>query len=207
MKNDNYKDFLVKLASAAPVPGGGGAAALVGATGTALASMVCNLTLGKKKYDSVQEDIKRIINKAEILRNELEKLIEEDAEVFEPLSKAYGLPKNTEEEKKIKEETMEKALKLACSVPLDIMKKALEAIDLHEELSVKGTRIAVSDVGVGVLLCKSSLLGASLNVFINTKLMKDRNYAALINDKTNTMLTLGSKKADRIYREVEILIR
>jgi len=196
-------EFTDMLASGAPVPGGGGASAMVGALGTALGSMVGNLTLGKKKYESVQEDIKVILEKAKVLQQKLLTLVEKDAEVFEPLSKAYGLPRNTEEEKKKRDEVMEEALKLACSVPIEIMEKSLEAIALHEELAVKGTRLAISDVGVGVLFCKSALMGASLNVFINTKLMKDREYAQSINGTTEKMLEEGMTKADRIYSEVE----
>jgi len=196
-------EFLNMLASGAPVPGGGGASAMVGALGMALGSMVGNLTLGKKKYEAVQEDIKTILAKAEALQKDLFALVEKDAEVFEPLSKAYGLPRSTEEEKKKRDEIMEGALRLACSVPLEIMEKSLEAIALHEELAVKGTRIAISDVGVGVLFCKSALMGASLNVFINTKMMKDREYAESINNRTEKMLAEGIERADRVYKEVE----
>jgi len=201
------KEFLEDLSSAAPVPGGGGVSAIVGAMGVALGSMVANLTYGKKKYADVQENIVIILNRAENLRDELTVLVEKDAEVFEPLSKAYGLPKETDEEKKYKEETLEKALKAACGVPLEIMQKAIEVMDIHDELVVIGTRIAVSDIGVGVLFCKSALMGASLNVFINTKLMKDRAFAEEMNQKTEDMLAVGSKKADRIYKEVEALIK
>lgn len=203
MTDKSCKEFLGMLASGAPVPGGGGASAMVGALGTALGSMVGNLTLGKKKYEGVQEDIKFILEKAGSLQQSLISLVEEDAEVFEPLSKAYGLPKNTGEEKKKRDEIMEEALKLACSVPVKIMEKALEAIALHEELAVKGTRIAISDVGVGVLFCKSALMGASLNVYINTKLMKNREYASDINAKTEKMLAEGIAKADKVYADVE----
>lgn len=197
------REFANQLASASPTPGGGGASALVGAYGVALGAMVANLTLGKKKYENVQDDIKDILERTARLRNDFLLLVEKDAEVFEPLSKAYGLPRNTEEEKQKRDEVMESALKLACSVPIEIMEKALEAIDVHEELAEKGTRIAISDVGVGVRLCKAALMGASLNVFINTKLMKDREYASQINDKTDGMLRLGMEKADSIYKRVE----
>jgi len=201
------KEFTDALASGAPVPGGGGASALVGALGTALGSMVGNLTLGKKKYESVQDDIKAILEKAQLLKEQLLSLVDKDAEVFEPLSKAYGLPKNTEEEKRKRDEIMENALRMACSVPVEIMEKAMEAIALHEELATKGSRIAISDVGVGVLLCKSALMGASLNVFINTKLMKDRQYADEINSRVDEMLKSGIKRADAVYMEVESGLR
>lgn len=207
MTERSCNDFLDILASYAPVPGGGGASALVGAIGTALGSMVGNLTLGKKKYEQYQEDIKGILKKADVLRTELVALIDEDAEVFEPLSKAYGLPKNTDEEKAKRDEIMESALRLASSVPIKIMEKAVEAMALHEELAVKGTKIAISDVGVGVLFCKSALMGASLNVFINTKLMKDRQYAENINLMTEKLIEEGIAKADKIYMNVENSIK
>ena len=203
MTDKSCKDFVDVLASKAAVPGGGGASAIVGALGMALGSMVGNLTLGKKKYADVQEDIKEILKKAEVLQKELMELVEKDAEVFEPLSKAYGLPRETEEEKKKRAEVMEGALKLACSVPIEIIEKSMEAIALHEELAEKGTRIAISDVGVGVLFCKSALKGASLNVFINTKLMKDKEYADGVNSKTEKMLEDGIKRADEVYQKVE----
>ena len=116
------------------VPGGGGASALVGAVGTALGAMVGNLTLGKKKYADVQEDIKQLLIKAEGLQNDMLELINKDALAFEPLSKAYGLPKDTPEQQQYKAEVMENALKAASSVPYEIMEKCMEAIDLHLSL-------------------------------------------------------------------------
>ncbi len=196
-------EFAEVLASSEPVPGGGGASALVGALGISLGSMVGNLTLGRKKYLDVQDDMKIILEKAQLLRNELLSLVEKDAEVFEPLSKAYGLPKNTEEEVSTRNRIMEDALRLACSVPLEIMEKSMDTIILHEELAVKGTKLAISDVGVGVLFCKSALMGASLNVFINTKLMKDRKYADQINAKADELLKKGIERADKVYSDVE----
>ncbi len=203
MVEKSCTEFISVLASSAPVPGGGGASAMVGAIGVALGSMVGNLTLGKKKYENVQEDIKRILDKAAVIQSELIQLVEKDAEVFEPLSKAYGLPRNTDEEKAKRDEVLESALKLACSVPVMIMEKAIEAISLHEELAGKGTRLAISDVGVGVLFCKAALQGASLNVFINTKLMKDREYAQKMNEQTEKMLDDGIRRSDKVFTEVE----
>lgn len=200
-------EFVDVLASESPVPGGGGASAMAGALGIALGSMVGNLTLGRKKYQDVQEDIKVILEKAKALQGELMVLVDKDAEVFEPLSKAYGLPKNTEEESKRKDEILEEALKAASGVPLEIMEKTLEAIALHEELAIKGTRMAISDVGVGVALCKSALMGAALNVLINTKLMKDRSYADQINQKVDRLLQNGMDRADKVYHEVESSLR
>ncbi|MDO8686152.1 MAG: cyclodeaminase/cyclohydrolase family protein [Clostridiales bacterium] len=203
MVDKNFIEFIDILASASPVPGGGGASALVGAIGTALGSMVGNLTLGKKKYENVQEDIRTILSKADELQKELLSLVDKDAEVFEPLSRAYGMPRNTPEEKALRDGVMEDALKLACTVPFEIMEKAVAAISLHEELAEKGTKLAISDVGVGVLFCKSALMGASLNVYINTSLMKDKEFAAKINIKTEALLDSGITRADIVYNQVE----
>jgi formiminotetrahydrofolate cyclodeaminase len=199
--------FLDELASSAPVPGGGGASAVCGAMGTALASMVANLTSGKKKYAAYQQDIESLLARSEKLRRELAALADKDAQAFEPLSKAYGLPKDTDEERGIRDRIMEDALKKASEVPLEIMEKACEAISLHTELAVKGSRIAVSDVGVGALFCKSALMGASLNVFINTKLMKDRAAAAALERRADELIAKGCAEADAAYAKVVDAIR
>jgi len=200
--NVTYDEFLKTLASKAPVPGGGGASALTGAIGTALCSMVANLTIGKRKYAEYDKDMERILSKAEALRCELSELIKKDAEVFEPLSKAYSLPKETEEQQKEKDRIMEEALKKAAMIPLEIMKKACDAIALHEELLIKGSRLVISDVGVGVILCKAAVRGASLNVFINTKFMKDREYACKLNKDAEDILAKSLKRADIVFESV-----
>ena len=183
-------EFVEVLGSKAPVPGGGGASALVGAVGTALGNMVGALTVGKKKYADVEEEMKELMAKATTLQDELLHLIERDAEVFEPLSKAYGMPRETEEEKAEKARVMEIVLKDACSVPMEIMEKCCEAIDLIVEFAAKGSALAISDAGVGAAFCKAALEGASLNVYINTKSMKNREYAEELN--RNAMKCLRS---------------
>ncbi len=197
--NLSCTEFVQVLASKAPTPGGGGAAALVGAVGTALGNMVGSLTLGKKKYADVQEDITEMKARADALQDRLLALVQKDADVFEPLSKAYGMPKDTPEQQAEKARVLEEATKLACSVPMEIMQCCCEAIDLQEEFAQKGTAIAISDVGVGVVFCKAALQGASLNVFINTKGMTDREYAQKLNKEANDMLCKYNKKADEIY--------
>ena len=175
-------EFVEVLASKAPVPGGGGASALVGAVGTALGNMVGSLTVGKQK---------------DFLR-----LIERDAEVFEPLSKAYGMPKETEEEKAEKARVMAIVLKDACSVPMEIMEKCCEALDLIKEFAAKGSKLAISDAGVAATFCKAALKGASLNVYINTKSMADREYAEELNAKADAMLEKYCKLADETFDSV-----
>ncbi|MDO4554011.1 MAG: cyclodeaminase/cyclohydrolase family protein [Lachnospiraceae bacterium] len=196
-------EFVEVLASKAPVPGGGGACALVGAIGTALGNMVGSLTVGKKKYADVEEEIIDLKEKCEKLQQEFLGLVEKDALVFEPLSKAYSLPKNTEEEKAKKARVMEQVLKDACSVPMEIMEKCCQAIDLIEVFAEKGSVIAISDAGVGAAFCKAALEGASLNVYINTKSMADREYAEELNQKADEMLSVYLKKADTIFDSVK----
>lgn len=200
-------EFVEVLASKAPVPGGGGASALVGAIGTALGNMVGSLTVGKKKYADVEAEMYELKAKCDKLQAELLQLIERDAEVFEPLSKAYGMPRATEEEKAEKARVMEIVLKDACSVPMEIMEKCCEAIDVIEEFAAKGSALAISDAGVGVTFCKAALLGASLNVFINTKSMADKEYAASLNEKADKMIADYSKKADDIFAAVNARLR
>ena len=201
------EEFVDVLASKAPVPGGGGASALVGAIGMALGNMVGSLTVGKKKYADVEADIIALKEKATALQGEFLRLVEEDAKAFEPLSKAYGMPRATEEEKAEKARVMAIVLKEACAVPMEIMEKCCEAIDVIEEFAAKGSALAISDAGVGVVFCKAALLGASLNVFINTKSMEDKEYAASLNEKADKMITDYSKKADEIFAAVDARLR
>lgn len=192
------RSFTEVLASNEPVPGGGGASALVGAVGTALASMVGNFTTGKKKYAEYEPDIQRILSEADVLRNTLITQIDEDAKCFEPLSKAYGIPKDDPK----RDEIMEEALRLACSAPMEILKTAAKAIELHSELVVKGSTIMLSDVGVGVLCCKTALMGASLNIFINVRLMKDLEYADKLKNEVEELTDKYCALADKTYSEV-----
>ena len=195
-------EFVTVLASKAPVPGGGGASALVGAVGTALGNMVGSLTVGKKKYADVEAEMWELKAKCDKLQAELLTLIERDAEVFEPLSKAYGMPRETEEEKAEKARVMDIVLKEACSVPMEIMEKCCEAIDVIVEFAAKGSALAISDAGVGVIFCKAALQGASLNVFINTKSMKNREYAEELNAKAEAMLAKYTVLADEVFAQV-----
>ena len=199
---NSCKDFIDVLASSAPIPGGGGASALVGAIGVALGNMVGSLTVGKKCYVDVEEDIIRCKKEADEITKRLLELVAKDAEVFEPLSKAYSLPKSTPEELAKKEEVMAVVLKDACEVPLEIMKTCARGLDLMKEFAEKGSRIALSDAGVGATLLKSELQGASLNIYINTKSMKDRVLAQQLNDETDSLRKTYEKKADEIFENV-----
>ena len=196
------RKFVDETFSKAPVPGGGGVASLVGALGAALGGMVCNLTTGKKKYAEYEEDIQRIMKEAETLKASMMDMIDRDAENFLPLSKAYGLPTSTEEEKRYKEETMEAALKVAIQVPVEIVKVSYQAIKLHEELADKGSRLAISDVGCGVLCLKAAMMSGWLNVVINLSSIKDQDFVSQIRDELLPLLSEGQEICDQVYDKV-----
>lgn len=202
MLEKKFTDFTEELSSAKPVPGGGGACAAVGAFAAALGMMVANLTVGKKRYADVEEEVMEILARLKTTRNELIILADKDAEAFEPLSKAYGLPKGTEEEQKEKEMIMEAALYEASRIPLEIMETVLKTMRDLEFLGEKGSRLAVSDVGVGILFAQAALEGASLNIFINTRLMKNRDRAKELNRKADVMIQEGRKQKEKVYEDV-----
>lgn len=194
----NIDKFLAELASSAPTPGGGGAAALCGALGIALGNMVGNLTLGKKKYADVQEDIQALNAEAEALRADFAALIDADAEAFAPLSRAYSIPKDAPG----RDEIMESALLRAAEPPLEIMRKCAEALDVIADYAAKGSALAISDAGCAAALCGAALQAAALNVRINTKSMKNRAAAEEIDAETDELLQKYSTIAQEIYKRV-----
>lgn len=207
MMERTCSQFLAELASKAPTPGGGGTAALVGAAGVALGNMVGNLTTGKKKYAAVAEKIQALNAKAETLRKELEALVQEDAEAFAPLAAAYGLPKDTPEQAADKERVMETALTRAALVPIKIMQKCLEGITLAYSYAVDGSTMAISDAGCAAVLCKAALQAASLNVFVNTKLMTNREFATALEHTAEQLLDAGTSYADEAFHYVNEKLR
>ena len=202
-KTLSISTFIEDLSSSAPAPGGGGASALIAAVGTSLAHMVGSLTVGKKKYADVEADIIALNEKMSALTNRLLFLMDEDERVFIPLSKAYGLPKDTPEQQAEKTRVMEAALKDAAEVPIALMRVCAEAIDMLFDYAKKGTAIAISDVGVGAAALRAGLMGASLNVFINTKSMKDREYAEKLNAEANSLIEEYAKKAEDVFFNVK----
>lgn len=200
------EEFLAELSSKKPTPGGGGAAALGGAAGVSLGQMVINLTLGKKKYADVEEEMKELLAQLETLKAEFLHLADEDARVFAPLAAAYGLP-GTTEEKKRKAEVLEGHLLTASLVPIHVMEDAQKALDIMDILAEKGSRMAVSDVGVGVQFIRTALTGAVMNVWINTKSMKDREKAEELNRQADEMMRSGTAAADAVYQKVENALR
>ena len=196
------QEFLDVLSSKEPVPGGGGASALAGALGNALGQMVSNLTIGKKKYALVEDEIKELAERMKGIQGQFCALADQDAKVFAPLAKCYSLPSGTEEEKAYKAEVMEARLLDASLVPMEIMEKASEMLEIMDILADKGSRMAVSDVGVGVQFIRTALLGAVMNVYINTKSMKNREKAEEMNEKAERLIKEGTEAADRIYQKV-----
>ena len=194
----NIDKFLAELASSAPTPGGGGAAALCGALGIALGNMVGNLTLGKKKYADVQEDIEELNAKAEALRAGFVALVDADAEAFAPLSRAYSIPKDDP----ARDEIMEPALLKAAEAPLEIMRKCAVALELISGYAAKGSALAISDAGCAAALCGAAMEAAALNVKINTKSMKNRALADNINAEMNELLQKYFALSQEIYNDV-----
>lgn len=195
-------EFIDKLGSKEAVPGGGGAAALTASLGISLCKMAANLTVGKKKYADVEDRMYEIIAECDRLSEEFVGLIQKDADGFLPLSKAYGLPTDTEEQKKFKEITLERELVNAAAVPFEIMEKCAKAIELSAEVAEKGSRLVVSDAACAVKTCISALECASLNVYINTKFMKDREKAAELNAKADSLIKDSKETADKVFDEV-----
>lgn len=196
-------EFLAELSSNAPVPGGGGASAAVGAFAAALGMMVTNLTIGKKKYAEYEEEVKAVRDRLAGLRDQLIDLVDADAVAFEPLSKAYSIPKDDPERGTI----MENALYEASIVPMKIMETILAAAQDLEILVEKGSRLAVSDVGVGILFAQAAIEGASLNVYINTSSMTDRERAAALDARADAIIAEGAALKERIYSGVLAAIR
>jgi methenyltetrahydrofolate cyclohydrolase len=201
-KSETIGKFLDELASSAPTPGGGGAAALSGAMGAALVSMVCNLTIGKKNYEAVSEDLKKTLARAEALREALTKGIDEDVVAFNTLMGAYGLPKATDEEKAARTAAIQEALKAATLAPLATCKVCYDVIALSREAADKGNLGVISDAGVAVLAANAGLRSCALNVFINAKSIKDRDFAEKQLADVNALLAKAAAETEAVYEIV-----
>jgi formiminotetrahydrofolate cyclodeaminase len=170
--------FLDGLASQSATPGGGSAAAIMGAKGAALVSMVCHLTIGKKKYADVEDEMKAMLVKSEALRRALTGMVQDDVKAFDQVMGAYGMAKETDMEKAARSEAIQVALKLATDVPLNCCRVARAVIDLGAKAAEKGNLNVISDAGVAVLGAYAALRSAALNVYTNTKMITDRGFAA-----------------------------
>lgn len=193
------REFTALLGSAAPTPGGGGAAALAGALGAALCTMVASLTTGKKKYASVENEIQELLKRCETLQGKLLDMVAADAEGFLPMAQVYGMPKDDP----ARPAALQAASETACGAPLRMMALCLEALEAAERLADIGSRLAVSDAGCAAALLHGGLRAASLNVYINTKAMPDRAAAEDLNRRCGELLCRGTARADAIFDRVE----
>lgn len=198
--------FIDQLASAAPTPGGGGASACVGALASALASMVGNLTVGKKTYADVEDDVRASLDRLAALRARLLALVDEDARAFEPLAAAYRLPKATPEEQAAKNAALQQALVGACDVPLAIMRAVAEVVDETEYLAHHGSRMARSDAGVAAAFARAASDGASLNVYINVASMDDADLAARYREETDALAARTRARCDDVFGFVKTAV-
>jgi len=197
------KEFIEELSSKSPAPGGGSASALSGAIGVALVSMVSNLTIGKEKFKDRVPLLEDILKEAQERKMSLVTLIDKDTEVYNMVTDVFKMPKENEEQKKKRDDAMEKALKNATIIPLTIMEEALKSIKLHEKALGNTTKSTISDVGVGVLSLKTALYGGWLNVKINLNSIKDESFIKDIEKKAKAILNEGIEIADRVYNAVE----
>jgi formiminotetrahydrofolate cyclodeaminase len=201
--SQSLQSFLDALASNAPAPGGGAAAALMGATGAALVSMVCNLTLGKPKYATVESDMSALREKSEALRVRLTKMMEDDQSVFRTLMSAYGLPKQTDDEKAARKQAIQEALEQATEVPLACARACTEAIALSREAAEKGNLQVVSDAGVAVAAAEAGLKSAALNIWINVPSIEDKKFAEAASKEIDELIDAGGEDSAAVYALVK----
>lgn len=194
--------FISEVAAGTPTPGGGGASAYCGALGSALLSMVGNLTTGKKKYAEVESEVVAHLKQLEEVRQELLELVEKDALAFAPLADAFKLPRDTDEEKACRHGVIQEALIDAISVPFAIMNACDRVIDLSDFLAHYGNRSAISDVATGVSFAQGALKGAALNVYVNAAMLDDRDMAARYTDEADRLIAESGRRADEIYNYV-----
>ena len=195
IKDKSIQIFLDELASKSATPGGGSVSALMGAQSAALISMVCNLTIGKPKYAEVENEMKALLQQAEVLREKLMGLIKADIDVFNELMNAYGLPKETDIEKVARTEAIQAVLKAATEIPLECARACAKAVELSRYAAEKGSLGVISDAGAAVMAAYSGLKSAALNVYINTSSLKDRAFAEA-----------KLKELDEILKDVDVTV-
>lgn len=191
-------EFLTALASKDAVPGGGGASALTATLGAALGNMVGNLTVGKEKYKDVEADLYCLMNETAQIQKELTALIQQDADDFAPLAAAYQMDKTAPDYDAV----MERCLRQAARTPMEVLRLSCRMIELHSAYAQKGSVLAVSDAATGAALCRAAMYGAAVNVVVNTRLMKDRDYAKRMNAEVDRMMNKYGKLAERTYEQV-----
>ncbi|MDH4069020.1 MAG: cyclodeaminase/cyclohydrolase family protein [Ignavibacteria bacterium] len=195
--------FIDELASSSPAPGGGSVAALAGALGSALTVMVCNLTIGKKKYAGVEEDMKGIRERAEALKNTFTKLIDKDTEAFNKVMEAFSLPKDAEPQIALRKAAINEATKEAALVPLEVMKHCIDAMALVQEVAADGNKNSVSDAGVSALMLHAACEGAALNVKINLSSLSEEEFVGWKSDEVESLRKTSKMMMEEAMEIVE----
>ena len=193
------RDFVESVGTSKPIPGGGSVAALVGALGASLSTMVASLTIGKKKYIGVEFEMQKNIDEIYQIQNELLDLVQQDIDNFEPLAQLYKKKASTPEEKAALKEAKQNALYEACLVPMEIIKKCGRAIELAQEFATKGNKVVIADSGSSAVLCKAAMQAASFNIYINTNMMKDKDLAKKINGECTARIVYYGALADAVF--------
>jgi formiminotetrahydrofolate cyclodeaminase len=199
IKDKPVQGFLDELASKSSTPGGGSVAAIMGAMGAALVSMVANLTVGKKNYEEVDAEMQDLLARSEQLREQLTAMIKADVDVFGQVMEAYGMPKESDEEKAARSMTIQSTLKAATDAPLECAKLCADIILLCKPMAEKGNTNVTSDAGVAVLAANAALRSAALNVYINISGIKDENFVNDRRKQTEALLDANSQLTEEIY--------
>lgn len=195
--------FLDELASVEPVPGGGSVAALSGAFAASLVAMVCRLTIGKKNYETVSDELQSILPRAEALQRELRELVQADSDAYARVMDAYKLPKTTGAEQAARTRAVQDALKHASDVPLRVAERCADTLALARIVAEKGNRNAASDAGVGAVMAEAGLRGAAFNVSINLGLIKDEAYVRAHRARVAELIALADQSKSEILKIVE----
>lgn len=193
------RDFVESVSTSEPIPGGGSVAALVGALGASLSTMVASLTIGKRKFLAVEVEMQKNIDEIYKIQNELLDLVQKDIDNFEPLAQLYKKKASTPEEKAALKEAKQKALYEACLVPMEIIQKCGRAIELAQEFATKGNKVVIADSGSSAVLCKAAMQAASFNIYINTNMMKDKELAKKINGECTARIVYYGALADSVF--------
>jgi formiminotetrahydrofolate cyclodeaminase len=202
MTENSIDQFLDRLASGDPTPGGGSAAAIMGAMGAALVSMVCNVSFGKKGYEAAEPELRDMLGKSEALRARLTAMVADDVAAFDSLMAAYKLPKSSDEEKSRRAETIQASLERATQVPLECARACFAVIEMARRAADLGYKHVISDVGAGVAAADAALRSAALNVFINAPALKDRRFAASALEEVERLAKTSATESEATYAAV-----
>lgn len=203
MLNKTCDLFISELGSSAPVPGGGSAAALVGAVGIALGTMVGELTTGKKTYAAYEEEIQQLIGRSRVITEKMKAAVQKDIDSFKPLSDVYRMPNSSDEEKAVRREAMQKALTPAAEAPLELAELCVEALETLDRYSEIGSRLAISDAATGSVMCLAALKSARLNVLVNTRMMEDAGLRERLEARADDAMSRGTEISRVTYERVE----